>query len=194
MASHKIENWTAGTLTDEQLRAVTELHFAAFDRKGRTVEQYMDTLRPHWQRGEGEQHDSAQLHVVRDPDQPERLLGKAISFLHSVLEDGKPLPVVALAGVASHPDARGMGVGKAVVLDVFDRVQQGEAPRCLFQTGEARGFYEKLGCKLIDNRFINTTNEEDPQARPWYDTFVMLYPAHTTDWPNGTIDLRRPAW
>jgi len=49
------QNWKAGELTSEQLVQVAELHLAAFDPKGRSVDDYIEQrLRTPWQDGKGE--------------------------------------------------------------------------------------------------------------------------------------------
>lgn len=101
--------------------------------------------------------------------------------------------VAGLCGVMSHPEVRGMGLGKAVVLSAFGRVDEGEFPCALFQTGAARAFYEKLGCRVVANPIINSFNTLDPGASPLWDAWPMRYPGHSA-WPDGTIDLLGPAW
>ena len=65
------------------------------------------------------------------------------------------LPVMALAGVCSHPSRRGEGLGKGVVERCFTRVDRGDFGVSLFQTG-LPAFYEKLGCRLVDNAFVSS--------------------------------------
>jgi hypothetical protein len=57
----------------------------------------------------------------------------------------------------------------------------------LFQTS-ARGFYEKLGARVVENDFCNRLDEEDPEGNPWNEPYAMIYPG-TYDWPDGIIDI-----
>ena len=52
---------------------------------------------------------------------------------------------------------------------------------------------EKLGARCVSNRFVNSTNTEAPEANPWWDEHVMIFP-DTYDWPDGTIDLPGPGY
>ena len=102
-----------------------------------------------------------------------------------------PLDVLALGGVRTHPDFRLRGFGAAVVRAAFEYVDNGAFGASLFQTG-VQGFYEKLGCRCVDNVFVNSLGE-DPQGRPWWDKVVMIYPASFA-WPEGKVDLLGGAW
>lgn len=95
--------------------------------------------------------------------------------------------VLTLAGVVSDPSVRGRGFGKAVIFNAIARLDEESLTHCLFQTGDARGLYEKIGAVLVTNRFVNRT-ADDPQANPWFDEWVMRYPPEAP-WPEGLIDL-----
>ena len=101
------------------------------------------------------------------------------------------LDVLALAGVKTHPEFRLHGYGAAVVRAAFAHVDNGAFGASLFQTG-VPGFYEKLGCRCVDNAFFNSLGE-DAAVTPWWDKFIMIYPAAFA-WPAGKMDLRGPAW
>jgi hypothetical protein len=66
-------------------------------------------------------------------------------------------------------------------------VDGGEFPVALFQTA-VPDFYTRLGSRSVSNRFVNSRNSEDPEANPWWDPNIMIYPADAA-WPMGTIDL-----
>jgi len=102
-----------------------------------------------------------------------------------------PLEVLALAGVKSHPNRRGEGLGRAVVRAAFARVDDGVLPVSLFQTG-VPGFYRKLGCREVHNRFVNSLGE-DPSQSPWWDKAAMIYPS-AFDWPAGEVDTLGAGW
>jgi GNAT superfamily N-acetyltransferase len=102
------------------------------------------------------------------------------------------LPVMALSGVCVAEPFRGLGIGAALVRSAFERVDQGEFPVSLFQT-TVPDFYRKLGAVAVDNVFRNSRNEADPEASPWGDEEIMIYPRHF-DWPKGIIDLNGPGY
>jgi len=102
------------------------------------------------------------------------------------------LALLTLAGVFTAPAVRGRGLGTAVILDAFSRLKEERLAHCLFQTGAARGLYEKLGATLVNNRFVDRT-AQDTEANPWFDDWVMRYPAKSP-WPDGLIDLNGPGY
>ncbi len=188
-----LHHWKAGTLSEDQLFQVAELHFAAFGSKGRTIQQYVDTrLRDPWCKGAETSPSPPLLHVLVADG---RLVAKAATFGRTILTAKGPRDVLGLAAVASHPELRGSGLGKRVVTAALERVDRGEYPIALFQTGTARSFYEKLGCRVVNNRFVNSRckPEKDANASPWWDSFVMIYPDHA-EWPEGEIDLNGPGY
>jgi len=117
------------------------------------------------------------------------LVGYAESIPLTIQIEDKWLNIIGLGGLNVHPDWRRKGYGRAIVEAVFKRIDSKEYPSCLFQTGIPL-FYEKLGCKVIKNRFINSNNQLDPSKNPFWDEYIMIYPANA-DWPTGTADLRR---
>jgi len=127
--------------------------------------------------------------VIREGD---RVLAMAKAFPREILHEEGSLTVMALAGVCTHPDARGRGFGAAVVRSLFGEVDAGVHPLALFQTGVPQ-FYLKLECREVTNRFVNRLSKSDPEAIPWWDPHAMIYPAWT-DWPEGTIDLNGPGY
>ena len=121
--------------------------------------------------------------------QDKELVGYAESIPLTIQIEDKWLNIIGLGGLNVHPDWRRKGYGRAIVEAVFKRIDSKEYPSCLFQTGIPH-FYEKLGCKVIKNRFINSNNQLDPSKNPFWDEYIMIYPANA-DWPTGTADLRR---
>ncbi len=102
------------------------------------------------------------------------------------------LDLLTLAGVFCAPPVRGCGLGKAVILDAFSRLKEQGLSYCLFQAGSSRGLYEKLGATVVNNRFVDRT-AKDPEANPWFEDWVMRYPAESP-WPGGIIDLNGPGY
>jgi len=99
---------------------------------------------------------------------------------------------MAKAKSKSSRDRQGSGLGKKIVLAAFERVDHGEFFASLFQTGKARRFYERLGCYVVDNPFVDST-ADDPKANPWNDDVAMIYPGDG-EWPTGEIDLNGPGY
>ncbi len=184
------QTWRAGTLTDSQLVQIAELHLAAFDPKGRTVDDYIEQrLRRLWQDGDESVSRNAVLHLI---SVDERIVAKAATFGRTINTPAGKRYIMGLSSVAAHPDYRGNGLGHAIVRAAFERVDDGEFTTGLFQTGRARSFYERLGCRVITNKFINSF-DDNPNKNPWTDEVAMIYPGDSA-WPSGTIDLLGPAY
>jgi hypothetical protein len=80
-----------------------------------------------------------------------------------------------------------------VVERAFAMVSEGVFQWSLFQTGQGtKAFYEKLGARVVDNRFINSKSE-NPSANPWWEPLAMAYPSGP-GWPEGQIDLNGPGY
>lgn len=119
----------------------------------------------------------------------EEAVAHALTFERVVTTAAGELSVMALAMVAADPACRGKGYGVAVAKAAFERVDSGDFPFALFQTSHAvRPFYERLGCRLVENRIVNSLSEGDPAANPFWDEVVMRYPGGD-GWPEGDIDL-----
>ncbi|MBC8101045.1 MAG: GNAT family N-acetyltransferase [Cytophagales bacterium] len=126
--------------------------------------------------------------VIGDDD---TVLAHALIFRREVSTLQGALMVGALATVCVHPGHRGQGWGADVVRAAFDYLPRLGAEVSLFQTGVPR-FYEKLGARLVTNRFVNGKNPDDLN-NPFWDTCEMIYPA-AFDWPDGQIDLNGPGY
>ena len=100
--------------------------------------------------------------------------------------------MIALSGVCVLPSYQGKGLGAEIVRRTFGRIHGGEFGVSLFQT-TIPAFYKKLDATLVTNRFVNSRNKKDPDANPWNDEWVMMYP-RTYSWPQGTIDLNGPGY
>lgn len=116
-----------------------------------------------------------------------RVIAYANTFARQIHTSAGVLTVMGLSGVCVASSCRGKGLGKAIVRRAFEQVDRGLFPVSLYQTG-VRLFYEKLGARIVHNTFVNSKNIEDPQANPWWDLCVMIYPARY-DWPEEAIDL-----
>ncbi|MEE9404270.1 MAG: GNAT family N-acetyltransferase [Algisphaera sp.] len=192
------ETWTAGQIAEDDFLAACELHFAAFPKPGRTLNEVVAKKRPVWMDVDLSPDAAAdpppQRHVLRENG---KVLANAAVLVRAIETSAGLLTVCGLFDVATHPSARGRGLGGATVQTVFNAVDAGTYAFCVFQTGEARAFYEKLGAAVVDNRIVNSHAATDPEANPFTDTHVMRYPADTagrTPWPEGLIDLRGPGY
>ena len=121
--------------------------------------------------------------------QDKELVGYAESIPLTIKIENNWLAVLGLGGLNVHPGWRRQGFGRVIVEAVFKRIDASEYPYCLFQTGIPH-FYEKLGCRLIENKFVNSNDLVDTSRNPFWDEYAMIYPA-TAIWPSGTVDLLR---
>jgi predicted N-acetyltransferase YhbS len=129
--------------------------------------------------------DRALRYVVWDGN---HAIANAKIFPRGISTESGSLEVMALSALCVAPERRGEGLGKALALQAFRRVDDGRFAVSLFQTSVPE-FYEKLGARTVENDFCNRLNEEDPEGNPWNEPYVMIYPG-TYDWPEGTIDIR----
>ena len=121
--------------------------------------------------------------------QDKELVGYAESIPLTIKIENNWLAVLGLGGLNVHPGWRRQGFGRVIVEAVFKRIDASEYRYCLFQTGIPH-FYEKLGCRLIENKFVNSNDPVDPSRNPFWDEYPMIYPA-TAILPSGTVDLLR---
>ena len=111
------------------------------------------------------------------------IVAHSMIFKREIFTEAGPLTVGALAGVCSHPDFRGQGLGAAVARAALDYLPELGVEVSLFQTGVPE-FYEKLGGRAIENNIYNGDNPEPP----FWSEYAIIYPASYA-WPNGPIDL-----
>lgn len=123
------------------------------------------------------------------------IVAHARTFIRQIKSeiDDSMFPVLALATVCTDPDQRGKGLGAQVTKLAFEQVGKDDWPKIsLFQT-PVPFFYEKLNCRLVENKFVDRTNSAAPDDWPWSDDTAMIYPA-TAIWPAGTIDINGPSY
>ena len=114
------------------------------------------------------------------------LLGYAEVFPRTIFSEDGPMETWGLGSVCVTKERQGEGIGRKIVEACFQEVDRHKGVS-LFQTG-VPGFYEKLNCEAVHNRFINKLDKEQPEANPFWDEYVMIYPKGAK-WPTGTIDL-----
>ncbi len=183
----EILEWSSMDAADvSQIAAVRVVAFEVKEEDA--VSNYAERLHSIRSGHTGSPETSTRCAVVRIDG---KIIATADSFLRRIATPAGPLRVLALAGVACLPQHRGNGYGRRVARTMLQRVDQRAFDLSLFQTGVAP-FYEKLGCRLVSNRFVNSL-ADDPAANPWWNPQVMIYPA-AAGWPDGTIDLLGPGY
>lgn len=198
--AYEIQTYTAGQMAEADFLAACELHHAAFPKPGRTLDDVIAKKRPVWIGGDGlpgvvpgplVSDDPPVRYAIRDASGA--WLANAAVLTRTIGTARGDLKVLGLLDVATSPAARGQGLGALVVKAAWQAVDNGRYPLCLFETGEARLFYEKLGAKVVKNRFVDSTHPSQPGVNPFTDELEMVYPA-SADWPEGEIDLRGPGY
>ena len=115
----------------------------------------------------------------------------------AILSDGRSYRVAGIANVASHPDVRGMGAGKAAMLAVNEYIAHAADLDfgLLFTGPPTDGFYAKLGWRTIANR-IAFLNEKGERVVPENKGVSMIYPGvrPLEQWPDGLVDLNGRDW
>lgn len=154
---------------------------------------------PPYPEGSPEASARAQRHAAPRPDRIRfvlwangRAYAHAETFTREIHAEGGSRKVLALAAVCADPALRGRGYGASVVDAAFAEVRSGAYAVSLFQTGVPH-FYERLGARQVDNPFVNRQDSENPEANPWWESTIMIYPAYAP-WPTGLIDLNGPAY
>ncbi|WP_282125300.1 GNAT family N-acetyltransferase [Marinifilum flexuosum] len=105
----------------------------------------------------------------------EELIGHTEVFNREVFVGTNKMEILALAGVCVKLEFRGKDIGFSMVENAFRFVDNGKFKCSIFQTN-VPGFYERIECKQIQNRFVNRKSKTDVNKNPWRDPFVMLYP------------------
>ena len=173
-------------LTKELIEQIAGLAYRSFEST-KTIEDRIKEM-------ESVDFDSEQVRTGRRIliyDGKETLLAHAKTFVRNVLADEVEIPVLALATVCVDPAARGRGLGVQVTRRAFEAVDSPKGPSVsLFQTPIPE-FYERLNCRIVGNRFVDRTNAAAPEANPWRNDIVMIYPAGF-EWPEAAVDLNGP--
>ena len=181
-----IEEYLESELTTDVSRAIAELSFESFESE-KTVEQRLEAMLVLAKSGTNECQTSRRFAIWDDG----RLLAHARTFVRTIKTVNGELPVLALASVCTRTDCRGQGLGAKVVNKAFEQIDNSNWPDVsLFQT-PVPIFYEKLGCRIVNNQFVNRLNEQAPDANPWRDDTIMIYPRQF-GWPSGVVDMNGP--
>lgn len=178
------------TLRLADARAISGLIVSIWPKPDRTVESYSAGMLAEWREYDGPEDQHPRSILVRQGSQ---VVAHASAYPRTIGTPQGDLTIMALARVCTDPSVRGKRLGDAVVREAFGLVDCGTFPFALFQTTpDVRPFYERLGCVVVDNRFVNS-RAADPEADPFWAPVRMRYPA-TGTWPTGTIDLRGAGW
>ena len=120
------------------------------------------------------------------------LIAQAEQFPRSIKSGESVIEILALAGVAVHPNHRRKGLGSRVLNPIFARVGSGDYAFCLFQT-PIPDFYTQLGCVEVEDTFYDGHETDGREASIWWEQHVMIYPSNKP-WLKGPIDLNGPAY
>ena len=178
-------------LSREQIRAVVSLLNSIWSNKDKTLDELTDAFIDAAQAKEqpGDKKAVPRRFIIWEENQA---IAHANTFERTLLTADGPIPVMALSGVCVAATHRGRGLGEAISRKALDRVDRGDFALALFQT-PVPAFYARLGARTVDNRFVNSTHEQDPEAYPWIALHVMIYPKHHP-WPDGVIDINGPRY
>ena len=174
LQNHKLED-----LTDRQLHSIVSLRNDVWPQPEKSLDQLVEEFPK--RRGEGVQRAFI---IVWEGD---KAIAHAEIFPREIRTAEGSLEILALAGVCVSRKHRDEGLGKMIVERAFAEVDNKPYAVCLFQT-DIPSFYKRLGAKRVTNQFFNRLNQENPEANPWGDHYVMAYP-ETFAWPEGRIDL-----
>ncbi len=127
------------------------------------------------------------------------LAALATTFEHRLLRaDGTIREILALGDVATHPDYRGRGHAAVAVRAAFGQLEKSGRDVMLWQTGQAQGFYEKLGARVVPTDKIINSNTVDLETNPgrlaFWDVVAMIYPAEAPWDDEEIVDLQVVGW
>ena len=186
----RAETLMAPDIADDDYIQLASLIRLLLRDKSRSEQELAESMRREWSHYTGPPELQGRRFIVRDGG---RIVANANLHPRRMLTSRGSELVGGLCAVVSHPDVRGRGFGKAVVRAAFDHVDIGEHSFALFQSrADARGFYEKLGCHVVDSPVVNSRSSESPRANPFWEQWVMSYSVN--DMPEGEIDILGPGY
>lgn len=174
-------------LTREIAEAIAVLCARSFKESKRSLPERVNEMLS-FNGSQDPEHTTGRRYVIYEGQD---IVAHARTFVRQVFVAEEPLSVLALAAVCSDPGRRGQGLGARITQAAFQRVNQNGWPQVsLFQTPVPE-FYKKLDCRLVGNRFVNRRNVTDPNANPWRDPNVMIYPS-AFEWRPELVDINGP--
>ncbi len=177
-------------LTEDQVKAIVSLTNMIWPNKDKSLAELIADASKRREENTHNLLNNRTTHFVIW--EGEKAIAHSRTFPRTIFTENGPLEVMALASVCVLPEKRGKDFGKAVVENAFEQINRGEFSVSLFQTGVPK-FYEKLGCRGVSNSFFNSQNRDNPNANPFWDVTIMIYPA-AFNWPSGKIDLNGPGY
>ena len=185
MTEHIVHTFEDIQFTPEQVRSMIDLLWRVWPNENYTAEQAIaDFLK--WQTEPLEQLQKC-IHLIFDEN--DKVISHAESHVRVMFTPKGAIRLMALGGVCTDPDKRGLGLGSAVVRAAFSRVDKGEFPVCVFQTPAVK-FYESLGAAVCpNNTWVDRKDKENPTAHPWEPGEALMYYPASFDWPEGEIDI-----
>lgn len=190
---HQVQIHSEPDLTESQVKAIVTLVNSIWPDKDKTISEliadWLAQIRQMQKSKSGKDGNHATHFLISEGN---KAIAHARIFPREIYTPDGLLKVAALASVCVDANHRGEGLGAAVVRCAFEMVDRGTFPVSLFQTG-VPGFYERLGARSVDNKFVNSGCDKDAEASPWWDKYVMIYPGEYP-WPEGTIDLNGPGY
>lgn len=186
----EIVTWDARSMTDEQRRLVATLLCEIWPKPGRTVETRVERMKMLAASYEGPDQTAPRSLAIFDGP---RLLAHAALVCRNIRTSAGEQTVAGLAQVCTDPSARGAGLGVRIVRAALAPVDAGDFSLALFQTtDDVQPFYERLGARRVENRFINSLGD-DPEADAFWESVQMIYPGEAP-WPSGVVDLQGPGY
>lgn len=186
----EITTWDARSMTDEQHRLIATLLCKIWPKPGRTVETRVERQKMLAASYDGPDQTAPRSLVILEGS---RLVAHAALVCRTVQTTAGEQTVAGLAQVCTDPSVRGAGLGVRIVRAALAPIDAGDFPLALFQTtDDVQPFYERLGARRVDNRFINSCGE-DPEADAFWESVQMIYPGEAP-WPSGIVDLRGPGY
>lgn len=85
---------------------------------------------------------------IRVASDDSRILAHVRIFARTMMIRGVPVPAGGIGSVAAHPDARGLGLPSALLMDAADVMHRGSMPIGFLYTG-IPAFYERLGWRVV---------------------------------------------
>jgi predicted N-acetyltransferase YhbS len=120
------------------------------------------------------------------------LAGHAEIFGRRITAQGREINNLALAKVCVRKESRGKQYGVKLVRSAFEYIHNGRFDCAVFQTKVPR-FYDKIGCRAVDVPVINSQNMDAPEANPFWDPHILIYPGNF-DLGSRPLDLRGPGY
>ncbi|MEQ8210366.1 MAG: GNAT family N-acetyltransferase [Lacipirellulaceae bacterium] len=186
----EIETWYVDDIDPALALEISKLLCTVWPKPDRTPESRAQQLAEEQGKYSGPKSQAPRSFLMREHG---RVIAHSAILPRKIRTSQGEHVVAGLAKVCSDPKQRGRGLGERIVRAALQVVDSGEFEVMLFQTSiEVRPFYEKHGAREIENRIVNSL-ADDPDANPFWDRVVMIYPSDA-EWPEGVVDLLGPGF